>query len=377
MNVISFKEFIFSGRYRILRWVAYYAVHSLLWSCFWAFMFNNYGRHLVHMLSWIPAFVIFTFPIVYWMIPQLLLKNRYAFFIVAIIAWGVAGLFIHALNRQYIFIPMQEMLWSNDVYRPVLDPSTFLCMCTTAGEAAILVLFKHWYIKQKQWQEAQQGKMIAELQLLKAQVHPHFLFNTLNNIYAFSLQQSPKTPGLVLKLSSLLSYMLYDCKAEEVLLEKELEIMKNYIALEQERYGDKIDISINIEGDIQDRFIAPLLLLPFVENAFKHGASEQLTKPWLSFDLAVKQNTLWCKIVNSKNNTVPETIHGIGIENVEKRLGLLYPGKHSLKCTNEIDFYVVSLELQLAPTLAERPVEVYKLKQQQPPLNETAMPAHR
>jgi LytS/YehU family sensor histidine kinase len=202
-------------------------------------------------------------------------------------------------------------------------------------------------MKQQQWLQAEKEKVTAELQLLKAQVHPHFLFNTLNNIYSFSLSQSPKTPGMILGLSSLLSYMLYECKADEVPLEKEIQVMKDYIELEKARYGDKIEISLNIEGDIKDKYIAPLLLLPFLENAFKHGTSEQLEKPWLSMDLAVKQYTLHCKIANSKNNHVPLHASGIGIENVKKRLQFIYPGGHELKTSDEGNFFVVSLRLAL------------------------------
>ncbi len=195
--------------------------------------------------------------------------------------------------------------------------------------------------------QAEKEKVTAELQLLKAQVHPHFLFNTLNNIYSFSLENSPKTPGLILKLSSLLSYMLYDCKTEEVLLEKEIEIMKNYIDLEKERYGNRIEISWSAEGDIKDKRIAPLLMLPFLENAFKHGTSEQVEKPWLSVDISVKYDTLKCKIVNSKNEYVPYRNNGIGIHNVKKRLEFMYPDKHELKMSDEGNFFVISLLVKL------------------------------
>jgi LytS/YehU family sensor histidine kinase len=137
--------------------------------------------------------------------------------------------------------------------------------------------------------------------------------------------------------------MLYDCKTEEVRLEKELEIMKNYIDLEKERYGNRIDVSWNVEGDIHEKFIAPLMLLPFLENAFKHGAAEQLEKSWLSVDIAAKQHILKCKIVNSKNEMISAPRHGIGIENVKKRLAFLYPGKHELRLNDEGDFFVVAL----------------------------------
>ena len=114
-----------------------------------------------------------------------------------------------------------------------------------------------------------------------------------------------------------------------------------------ESYGDKIEISLNIEGDIKDKYIAPLLILPFLENAFKHGTSDQLEMPWLSMDLAVKQNILRCKIANSKNNYVPFSASGIGIQNVRKRLNFIYPDRHELKTSDEGDFFVVSLQIAL------------------------------
>ncbi|HMK05159.1 MAG TPA: histidine kinase [Ferruginibacter sp.] len=240
-----------------------------------------------------------------------------------------------------------EYLHLDAINKKPWESNSFLVLTTTAGVTSVIVLFKHWMRKQQEWMQAEKEKIMSELQLLKAQVHPHFLFNTLNNIYSFSLENSPKTPGLILKLSSLLGYMLYDCKAEEVLLEKEIEVMKNYIDLEKERYGNKIDISWNIEGDIKDKFIAPLLLLPFLENAFKHGTSEQVEKSWLSIDISVEQFTLRCKIANSKNEIVPVSKTGIGIQNVKQRLGFLYPHKHELKLADEGIFFVVSLMMEL------------------------------
>jgi two-component system sensor histidine kinase AlgZ len=124
-------------------------------------------------------------------------------------------------------------------------------------------------------------------------------------------------------------------------------VMRDYIELEKERYGNRIEISFHVEGDTSEIMIAPLLLLPFLENAFKHGTSEQLEKPWLSFDLNVKDKLIKCKIVNSKNQQLSMSQHGIGIQNVKKRLSYLYPGKHGLKISDELDFFVVSLWLNL------------------------------
>ena len=151
--------------------------------------------------------------------------------------------------------------------------------------------------------------------------------------------------------SALLSYMLYDCKTDEVLLEKEVDMVKNYINLEKERHGDKIDISINIEGDIQDKYITPLLILPFLENAFKYGTSEQLERQWMSVDIAVKDHLLQCKVVNSKNEFLHFQENGLGVDNVKKRLEFLYPDRHDLKLADEGDFFVVSLLLELRQNL--------------------------
>jgi LytS/YehU family sensor histidine kinase len=224
-------------------------------------------------------------------------------------------------------------------------------MNTMMGVGCTVVLFKFWMQKQRAWMQAEQEIVKAELQLLKAQVHPHFLFNTLNNIYAFALEKSPKTPELVLKLSSLLSYMIYDCREPEVVLEKEIRVMNDYIDLERVRYGNRIDISVETGGDLEGKMISPLLMLPLLENAFKHGTSQQVEKPWMRFELLVKGHDLRCKIVNSKNPSSTSRDNGIGIANVHKRLELLYPNRHDLKISNEEDFFVASLWIHLDPSL--------------------------
>ncbi len=197
-------------------------------------------------------------------------------------------------------------------------PAGYIVMNLMAGYGSMIVLFKYWAKKQKEFLNAEKEKVSVELQLLKAQVHPHFLFNTLNNIYSFSLQNSKETPQMILKLSSFLSYILYDCKNNQILFENEIEIMKNYIDLEKERY-EKLEVSLNFEGDLKNKWIAPLLLI--LENAFKHGTSEQLERTWLSMEVYVKQNLFRCKILNSKNENVLPSAKGIGIGNVKRRLG--------------------------------------------------------
>ncbi|HEU4632545.1 MAG TPA: histidine kinase [Flavisolibacter sp.] len=326
------------------------------------------------MALYIPVFIIYSYPVSHIAVPKLLLKGRYLTFLSFVILWIIVGWYLNVYFLKYIFISALEQLGlPHGAENTALG---FHCMVITAACFSALSLLKHWMKKQQEWLRAEQEKMTAQLQLLKAQLHPHFLFNTLNNIYSFSLQTSPKTPQMILKLSSLLSYMLYDCKADEVLLEKEVDVMKNYIDLEKERYGDKIDISLNIQGAIQDKYITPLLILPFLENAFKHGTSEQLDRPWMSVDIAVKDHLLQCKVVNSKNEFVPRSQNGVGIQNVKKRLELLYPGDFELKFADEGVFFVVSLQLQLKPNVPKAVPTIF-IKQFERHRHEIALPSDR
>jgi hypothetical protein len=288
------------------------------------------------------------------MLPSYLLKEKYLQFSILLLGWAIAGYFLNYIFRVNVLFPFENLLNIKNAGKNPWASTAYLSLNVMAGFCCTIALFKYWIKKQKEWMQAEKEKVTAELQLLKAQVHPHFLFNTLNNIYSVSLATSPKTSQLILKLSSLLSYMLYECKTENVLLEKEIKVMRDYIDLEKERYANKLEISLNIEGDIKNKYIAPLLLLPFLENAFKHGTSEQLEKPWISMNLTVNQNTLRCKIANSKNEDLAISENGIGIMNVKKRLALLYPGLYELEINNEGDFFVVSLILQLKSTTASK-----------------------
>ena len=345
-----YNDFIFSPRYQIWRHVFYWSFHTTIWAAFWVIMgAPSFGRAIFNMTLWVPVFILFSYPLVYGAVPNLLLKGKVVQFVVLLLAWGAVGLYINFGFITYIYVPLQEALGLDSISQMEQPSLSYLCMTTSAASPMIIKFFKLWTMRQRDWMQAQQEKITAEIRLLKAQVHPHFLFNTLNNIYSFSMDNSPKTPGLILKLSSLLRYMLYDCTAKVVLLEKEIKIMKNYIDLEKERYGNKIEVSWNVEGNTADKFISPLLMLPFLENAFKHGVSEQIEKPWLKVDIILKSDTLRCKITNGKNEIVPNANNGngIGIDNLKKRLALMYPDNYELKLQDEGSFFVASLLIKL------------------------------
>ena len=341
--------FIFSRKYRLLRHLIFWTVHCIIFTFLWRTPKLSFGVNLLWSAGIAVLIIIYCYPVMYWILPQFLLKEKYGLFAIIMLVWGVLGVLWNYVCRIYFTIPIQDYLHVKTSGRSSWASGSFLTIMSMTGFGSMIVLFKYWMKKQRDFLSEQKEKINAELQLLKAQIHPHFLFNTLNNIYSFSMKGSPKTTDMIARLSSLLSYVLYDCKNHEVLLSKEIQVMKDYIDLEKERYGNRLEISTNMIGDIQGKFIAPLLLLPFIENAFKHGTSEQLEKPWLSIDLSVKQNVLQFKIVNSKNEFTSVKQKGIGIENVQKRLSYLYEGKYELKLNDEGNFFVVSLTLELDP----------------------------
>ncbi|HEY4112372.1 sensor histidine kinase [Puia sp.] len=348
--MIKTNEFIFSSKYRVIRHLLFWSLWLLSWASFLTMIWPPFTDHLIRISLWIPVFMVFSYPISNIAIPKLLMRGKYGVFLGAIVCWLAVGWFLTGFFLRYIDAPLLDRMQMphGDDYAW----QCFLCVLTTSACFSSLSLGKQWLLKQKEFLHAQQEKVTAELQLLKAQVHPHFLFNTLNNIYSFSLDRSPKTPELILKLSSLLSYMLYDCKAEEVRLEKEVQIMRDYLDLEKERYGDTLEISWMVEGDIRDVFISPLLMLPFLENAFKHGASEQIEKPWMGVDISATNGILKFKIANSKNEYISHSNNGIGINNVKKRLEFLYPGKYELKINDEGDFFAVSLMIKMSGSIS-------------------------
>jgi two-component system, LytTR family, sensor kinase len=220
---------------------------------------------------------------------------------------------------------------------------------TIVGFALAIKLLKNWYLKQREAAEVAREKISSELQLLKAQVHPHFLFNTLNNIYSFIINDSPAAPVMLKKLSTLLHYFIYDCSQSYVKLEKELKMIKDYIDLEKIRYGENFNMNFDVTGNVSNKLIAPLFLIPFLENSFKHGASQMLSHPWINLKIDIKDKELYLSIHNSQplpcgDQTISK---GLGLKNVKKRLAILYPENHFLRISEDIMSFNVELQLPL------------------------------
>jgi len=352
MNGLFFKKLIFKRNYWWVRHLLFWLIYVIVFASWAGFdVVRNLKEGFETTLVFMPANLIYAYGIIYWLVPQLLIKEKYLKFCLFFCLWMFAGLVINFLSRYFILIPLRQHrpnLTFNYAYKEIFAFGSFVVMNTVAMFGGFIKFFKLWGVEQQHKNQIEKEKLNAELELLKAQLHPHFLFNTLNNLYSLVYEKSDMAPKMLLRLSGLLSYVLYECKADEVPLSKEVSIIKDYVSLEKERYGDRLDVSLSFSGNIENQMIAPMLFQPFIENAFKHGTSEQLGNVWMSIDLSVKQSQLYFKIINScEEREMTPNENGIGISNVRKRLGMIYPGAFELQNGTEPGVYIVSLTIEL------------------------------
>jgi len=220
-----------------------------------------------------------------------------------------------------------------------------------AGSSTIFKIVSDWIRYQRDRRDLQTQTMQSELKFLKSQINPHFLFNTLNNLYALTLKKSDKAPEIVIKLSEMMRYMLYECNERRVPLSKEVNYIRNYLDLERLRQGENIEIKFEITGRMNDQKIAPLMFIPFLENSFKHGLNNHLSKGFVTINLNVEEKEIQFDIENSKAESLPAIEHrrsgGIGLVNVRRRLNLLYPDHYQLEIRDNPNTYGVFLSLDL------------------------------
>lgn len=380
-SYVTTYDFIFSNRFRhrITRHVAF-------WVCWWlyfivtfllpTFHFQGYTfktpnpliekfgiffyiREVLIFKSLIPVIlpqVAYTYTIISFALPRYFFKRRNV--VSTTLAFAGIMILIYAVSIGLMYVPQSRnrMLGLSSALPGIIDQIHFVNKSylfhfpIVAGFAIMIKLTKLWWLKQKETEQLAKEKASAELQLLKAQIHPHFLFNTLNNIYFFTLSASPLAPEMIKKLTAMLYYILNECNQTFVPLEKELKMIQDYIALEKIRYGEQLKLTIEINGSFQNKMIAPLLLIPFVENSFKHGASKMIGDPWIKLSINTEDNQLHFLLINSKPNadecTTPNG--NIGLKNVKKRLQLLYPGLHELNIISEPESFTVFLKIRFS-----------------------------
>jgi len=286
---------------------------------------------------------------------KLLLKKKYGYFL------GSFILFLFALDLYIVYVQYWSI--SKMYFLPgniTRDAASWFKIDTLFHFSVIYVIdqtliftalaFFINYAKQEERMNAlKQAKLQSDLDQLKAQVQPHFFFNTLNNVYSLALQRSESTAPLVARLSDMMRYVIYETVNSKVSLKKEVDFLKNYVAVESVRYNETIMISFDTQGINDNATIEPLLLLPIIENMFKHGVQHATGKGFIEIVVCLTGNELMLQAKNSKPEIKIKSAGdpGIGLANVKKRLQLLYPGKHSLKIQDDEYHYELLLTLQL------------------------------
>lgn len=277
------------------------------------------------------------------LIPRFLQKGRYVSYVIAGLLTIVTAYGLHELTFEFLLplLPTEYYMVSFTDWKVLVTIFTIYFVLT-----ALLKLSKSWYVLQR----VEKEKLAIELNSLKSQVNPHFLFNSLNSIYSQALAKSEQTPETVLELSNLLRYMLYEVGEATVDLGKEVEMMENYVELQKLRADASAQITFQIKGNSLDQKIAPLLFFPLIENSFKHGIKGASDRAYVKMVLTCNEGEIGFEIENNKgavDDMEGGKYGGIGLENVKRRLSLIYPGKHEFVIEDRDEMYRVTLNIKL------------------------------
>ena len=284
-----------------------------------------------------------------YLFPRYLKKGRLGWYIGLLLG---AALVLTPLKLIIKYIAFSK---TGGMRRDILDnlDTYFFSMFVVAALSTVGKIMVDWITENRKQEKAQARQTESELKFLKSQINPHFLFNTLNSLYALTLKKDDKAPDIVIKLSEMMRYMLYECNEPKVPLRKEVNYLQNYLDLERLRQRKGIEISLAVTGEVNDQLVAPLMFIPFLENSFKHGVNANIKDGFVRAQLDVEQHTATFTLTNSKGSVMPTQLHGnrpsggIGLVNVRRRLELLYPDAHQLTVTETPSTYEVCLELAL------------------------------
>ncbi len=315
--------------------------------------FGSYKKAIESRAILVFMQIITAYSCLRFLIPRYLISKRYILF-------GI-GLLLLLMVTYALFVCIQEFYYqpkyfeSDDVlavydsnkrfWYYIFKIQTFASKSVKFLTPAIILMTAKFYKNQQTYLKLNEQKKSTELTTLKHQLNPHFLFNTLNNLYALSINKSDEAPEVIAKLSEMLDYMLYGCNDKYVALQKEIELIENYLALEQMRYGKRVAIQFTnkVENDVK---IAPLILLTFIENAFKHGVSQELKEAYIHIQIALEGNYIHFDITNSiAKNRVSTNKESIGLANVKKQLELLYSRDYYLDLKEDKECFNVHLKL--------------------------------
>ena len=348
----KFTDYEIKTVHHVIFWSIYFIFNTLRWGSY----YEDYSLSIKGNLLGFPIHMSLCYFTIYFLIPTFIYKRKFIFFTTALIV-TIFLMVIIKFQLTYFLIgknvwpegPETHSLTANYVIQMMLG-ELYVISFVTAIKITI-----DYISTNKKAAKLEQSKLETELRFLRSQISPHFFFNTLNNIYALTLEKSSKAPDVVLKLSELMRYLLYETKNKSQSLEKEILCIQNYLDLERIRYGNNLNIEMEVSGDISGKQLSPMLLIPFVENAFKHGVNESIGNVFVKIKLKVEDDFLYFDVSNSTSQKrkmkLPKeltTSGGIGINNVKKRLELGYTKEeYKLDIVEKNDQFLIQLKLKL------------------------------
>lgn len=328
----------------LLHWKIDHFVFWLVYASIYAILFPL-GNDYISSVVIANGILLFHAIVAYFnndfLIPRLLLPRNYILYILSLGMAIISVCFPLSIVVHLVVIndELQNLVWS-DTFFLFLVVNVLFTVITTM----VLKLIKQWYKDQKMTTELKQEQLQTELKFLKSQINPHFLFNSLNNLYALTISKSDAAPEVVLRLSNILRYILYESSSGKVSLSKEMQHIHDYVEIERLRLGDMVRIEVDIDEDIYDELVEPMLFLTLVENAFKHSEQVLPNKRFIRIHAKSSPNGFRFLIENSYNpSKKSEESGGIGLVNIKKRLNLIYPNNHDLKSSTHEGVYRVDL----------------------------------
>lgn len=341
-KVAQWLDFLFTRK----RWV----IHIIFWLCvlfFYVLFFgrsnSNYLQTLFFVSLLMPVTIATTYLINYYMVPEFLMRGEYATFLLYTFYLMMTALFMEMMVALLTFIAVAglNIRDMNAASFDVVFLLTSLLMVVFLGVAIKMIL--HWRQSREDYQKLMREKIESELKFLKAQLNPHFLFNTLNNLYYLASQKSDRTPQAILQLSEILDYVLISSKAVFVPMVEELKQVDNYIALELLRYEDRVKVYRHIAGEVSNKKIAPMVLITLIENAFKHGVMPSIHSAWIEMNFEVDKE--WISIVVRNSHNGKPSGKGVGLVNLRNQLDLIYKNIYEIEINKSERDYEVKLKL--------------------------------
>jgi two-component system LytT family sensor kinase len=346
LNEIQKLKFDIKLKNHIWFWGGYFTLNFLRWGAY----YNDYPYSFKSNLIEFSLVIPFVYLNLFVLVPKLVLKQKYIQYTLALL---VSLFCVYLLKTALTYYMISENIWpeANRIYHP-FELNHIVAVCI--GELYVLAMASSVYLTLTWLRERERNRSLREnqfkikLKYLENQIQPHFFFNTLNNLYSLSLESSDKVPDVIIKLSNLMEYVLYDIKGTKfVPLIKEINYIQNYVEIEKLRF-ENVGVSINLESNIDDIVVPPLIFISLVENAFKHGGLNNK-------NLRIKIN---CKVINNKmldfeiinNFVISQNFNskgGIGLSNTKKRLKLIYKKNFSLKNSIKLNHYIISLQIPI------------------------------